>query len=68
MNDVSLVRKVLFRPFAFMLSQGRQWYPYEHIREQWYYNNGLQQVVTSVHFVKIKTQLLQNTMDSNPEQ
>ena len=38
------------------------------IREQWYYNNGQQGVVTSVHFVKIKTKVLQNSLDSNPHQ
>ena len=28
---------------------------FQIIREQWYYNKGLQEVVTSIHFVKIKT-------------
>ena len=39
-----------------------------YIREQWYYNNGLQEVVTSIHFVKIKTNCLQNSLDLNPGQ
>ena len=35
------------------------------IREQLRYNNGLHEVVTSIHFMKIKTKLLQNLLDSN---
>ena len=38
------------------------------IREQWYYNNGLQEVMTSIYFVKIKTIFLPNSLDSNPGQ
>ena len=38
------------------------------IREQWYYNNGLQEIVTSIHLVKITAKLLQNSLDSNPDQ
>ena len=33
------------------------------IRVQWNYNSGLQGVVTSIFFVKIKTDLLQNSLD-----
>ena len=35
------------------------------IREQMYYNKGVQEVVTSINFVKIKTKFLQNSLDSN---
>ena len=38
-----------------------------NIREQLYYNNGHQEVVTFIHFVKIKT-FLQNPLDLNPGQ
>ena len=31
-------------------------------------NNGHQEEVTSIHFVNIKAKLLQNTLDSNPDQ
>ena len=34
----------------------------------WNYNNGLHEVVTSIHFVKIKTMFLQNSLDLNPHQ
>ena len=37
-----------------------------HDREQLYCNNRHQKVVTSIHFVKIKTIFLQNPLDSNP--
>ena len=30
-------------------------------RVQWYYNNELQEVVTSIHFVKIEATFLQNS-------
>ena len=33
-----------------------------------YNNKEYQEVVTSIHFVKIKTTLLQNPLDSNPRQ
>ena len=36
--------------------------------EQWYYNSGFQEVVISIHFVKIKTTFLQNSLDSNQHQ
>ena len=38
------------------------------IREQWYYNDSLQEVLRSVHLVKMKTNFLQNTLDSSPHQ
>ena len=37
-------------------------------RIQWYYNNRLQEVVTSIHFVKIRSQVSQNSLDSNPHE
>ena len=43
--------------------------PHEpNIREQWYYNNGHQEVVTSIYFVKIKKKYLQNPLGLNPSQ
>ena len=33
---------------------------------QWYYNNGNQEVVTSINFVTSKTIILQNFLNSNP--
>ena len=38
------------------------------IREQLYYNHGHKEVVTSIYFVKIKTVVLQNPLDSKPGQ
>ena len=39
-----------------------------YIREQLHYNNGHQEVVTSIHFLKIKKFISQNSLDSNPGQ
>ena len=35
------------------------------IREQWYYNNAHQEVVTCIHSVKIEAKFWQNPLDSN---
>ena len=53
--------------FIFMLS----YYHYHldvSIRVQLYYNNEHQEVVTSIHFVKMKTIFLQNPLESKPVQ
>ena len=47
-----LQKKLLFHRvpgIGAALSVMRKFFP---IKEQWYYNNGLQEVVTSIHFVK----------------
>ena len=40
----------------------------EYIMEQLYYNNGHQEVVISLHFVKTKTFFLKKPLDLNPGQ